>query len=347
MAQATHRLPDTPQPASRPGELVGAHDGMSLRIAVICARFNDEITLRLLDGAYEALHRLGIDGERRLVAWVPGAFELPLAAQVLAEGGESRRRRLPRRGDPRRDLPLRLRGGRVRERLAAGPARHGRPRALRRPHDREHRAGPRSLRWQAREQGRRGGRHRGRDGQSARSHAERRKGLRPVRLAGGRPTRQPSRMLRLVLPKGSLEQRHARAVLGGRPGGEADLGCRLLSQHRRPAGISDVRILRPQEIPTYVAEGLFDLGITGRDWIEETGRRRRLASASWHTRRRRRRPSGSCWPWRRTRPSRRSRTCRRVAEWRPSTCASPSASWRAGRRRRRAFLLWGDRGEGA
>lgn len=34
--------------------------------------------------------------------------------------------------------------------------------------------------------------------------------------------------------------------------------------------IAGVRILRPQEIPTYVAEGLFDLGITGRDWIEET-----------------------------------------------------------------------------
>lgn len=34
--------------------------------------------------------------------------------------------------------------------------------------------------------------------------------------------------------------------------------------------ISEVRILRPQEIPVYVAEGLFDLGITGRDWIEET-----------------------------------------------------------------------------
>ena len=31
-----------------------------------------------------------------------------------------------------------------------------------------------------------------------------------------------------------------------------------------------MRILRPQEIPTYVAEGLFDLGITGRDWVEET-----------------------------------------------------------------------------
>lgn len=35
--------------------------------------------------------------------------------------------------------------------------------------------------------------------------------------------------------------------------------------------ISEVRILRPQEIPVYVQEGLFDIGITGRDWIEETG----------------------------------------------------------------------------
>ena len=35
--------------------------------------------------------------------------------------------------------------------------------------------------------------------------------------------------------------------------------------------IADVRILRPQEIPIYVAEGLFDFGITGRDWVEETG----------------------------------------------------------------------------
>lgn len=35
--------------------------------------------------------------------------------------------------------------------------------------------------------------------------------------------------------------------------------------------VTDVRILRPQEIPVYVAEGLFDIGITGRDWVEETG----------------------------------------------------------------------------
>jgi ATP phosphoribosyltransferase len=35
--------------------------------------------------------------------------------------------------------------------------------------------------------------------------------------------------------------------------------------------ITDVRVLRPQEIPRYVADGLFDIGITGRDWVEETG----------------------------------------------------------------------------
>ena len=35
--------------------------------------------------------------------------------------------------------------------------------------------------------------------------------------------------------------------------------------------IDEVHILRPQEIPTYVAEGLFDMGITGRDWVAETG----------------------------------------------------------------------------
>ena len=38
----------------------------------------------------------------------------------------------------------------------------------------------------------------------------------------------------------------------------------------RDPRVSEVRILRPQEIPSYVSEGLFDLGITGRDWVEET-----------------------------------------------------------------------------
>jgi len=55
----------------------------------------------------------------------------------------------------------------------------------------------------------------------------------------------------------------------------ADLGVKRSSSVQYSASIndpriSDVRILRPQEIPSYVSEGLFDLGITGRDWVEET-----------------------------------------------------------------------------
>ncbi len=77
-------------------------------------------------------------------------------------------------------------------------------------------------------------------------------------------------MLRLVLPKGSLEQATMELFAA------ADLAVRRSSQVDYRATIDDprvseVRILRPQEIPVYVAEGTFDLGITGRDWIEETG----------------------------------------------------------------------------
>lgn len=76
-------------------------------------------------------------------------------------------------------------------------------------------------------------------------------------------------MLRLVLPKGSLEKATFELF------DAADLTVKRSSQVDYRASILDprigeVRILRPQEIPTYVAEGLFDVGITGRDWIEET-----------------------------------------------------------------------------
>ncbi|MFZ9910591.1 MAG: ATP phosphoribosyltransferase, partial [Ilumatobacteraceae bacterium] len=76
-------------------------------------------------------------------------------------------------------------------------------------------------------------------------------------------------MLRLVLPKGSLEKATFELF------DAADLTVKRSSQVDYRASILDprigeVRILRPQEIPTYVAEGLFDIGITGRDWIEET-----------------------------------------------------------------------------
>jgi ATP phosphoribosyltransferase len=76
-------------------------------------------------------------------------------------------------------------------------------------------------------------------------------------------------VLRLVLPKGSLE----RATIDLFDA--ADLSVRRASDVDYRATIedpriADVRILRPQEIPGYVADGLFDLGVTGRDWIEET-----------------------------------------------------------------------------
>lgn len=77
-------------------------------------------------------------------------------------------------------------------------------------------------------------------------------------------------MLKLVLPKGSLERSTMELFEA------ADLPVRRDSAVSYKATIDDpriesVRILRPQEIPTYVADGLFDLGITGRDWVEETG----------------------------------------------------------------------------
>jgi ATP phosphoribosyltransferase len=77
-------------------------------------------------------------------------------------------------------------------------------------------------------------------------------------------------MLRLVLPKGSLEQAtmdlFAAADLTVRRSSSVDYRATIEDPR-----VSEVRILRPQEIPVYVAEGTFDLGITGRDWIEETG----------------------------------------------------------------------------
>lgn len=76
-------------------------------------------------------------------------------------------------------------------------------------------------------------------------------------------------MLRLVLPKGSLEAATMRLFE------DADLTVSRASDVDYRATIADpriddVRILRPQEIPRYVTDGLFDIGITGRDWIEET-----------------------------------------------------------------------------
>jgi 6,7-dimethyl-8-ribityllumazine synthase len=66
----------------------GRLDATGLRIAVLASRFNETITKSLLDGALSALRRHGLDDASITVAWVPGAFELPVAAKRLAESGE-------------------------------------------------------------------------------------------------------------------------------------------------------------------------------------------------------------------------------------------------------------------
>ncbi len=77
-------------------------------------------------------------------------------------------------------------------------------------------------------------------------------------------------MLAIVLPKGSLEKQvlelFSAADLQVLRGGDRDYHARVDDPR-----INKVRFLRPQEIPTYVEQGIFDLGISGRDWITETG----------------------------------------------------------------------------
>ena len=113
-------------------------------------------------------------------------------------------------------------------------------------------------------------------------------------------------MLRLVLPKGSLERATMQLFE------DADLAVSRASDVAYRATIADprideVRILRPQEIPVYVADGLFDLGITGRDWVEERGSDGGLARPAGlleehrqpgprRARRRRRLPGAQSWP---------------------------------------------------
>jgi 6,7-dimethyl-8-ribityllumazine synthase len=62
-------------------------DGLGLRVAIACARFNDHVTLRLLDGARRGLAECKVDEADVTEVWVPGAFELPLIAKTIAESG--------------------------------------------------------------------------------------------------------------------------------------------------------------------------------------------------------------------------------------------------------------------
>ena len=70
-----------------PKELKGDMNGEGLRVAVVVARFNEIITRELLAGALDTLARHGVRDADISVAWVPGAFELPVVAKTFANTG--------------------------------------------------------------------------------------------------------------------------------------------------------------------------------------------------------------------------------------------------------------------
>ncbi len=68
-----------------PTSYENSRSGESLRIAVVCSRFNESVTERLLQGALDGLAGCGVSDRAIEVARVPGAFEIPLLAEELAE----------------------------------------------------------------------------------------------------------------------------------------------------------------------------------------------------------------------------------------------------------------------
>ena len=71
-----------------PNKIEGKLDATGVKIGIVVARFNDFITMRLLDGALDALVRHGAKDEDIDVAYVPGAFEIPPVAKKMAASGK-------------------------------------------------------------------------------------------------------------------------------------------------------------------------------------------------------------------------------------------------------------------
>lgn len=65
----------------------GLLTAQGLAIGIVVSRWNEFLTKALLEGALDALRRHGADEERITVAWVPGSFEIPVAAKVMAQSG--------------------------------------------------------------------------------------------------------------------------------------------------------------------------------------------------------------------------------------------------------------------
>jgi len=71
-----------------PTELHGQLTADDLSFAIVVSRFNDLITKRLLEGAIDTVVRHGGSADRITIVWVPGAFEIPLAASKCAKSGK-------------------------------------------------------------------------------------------------------------------------------------------------------------------------------------------------------------------------------------------------------------------
>jgi 6,7-dimethyl-8-ribityllumazine synthase len=67
--------------------IIGRHEAAGKRFALVISRYNDFITGRLLSGAVDTLERHGCDTKTITEVWVPGSFEVPLAARQLAASG--------------------------------------------------------------------------------------------------------------------------------------------------------------------------------------------------------------------------------------------------------------------
>ncbi|HEY0411108.1 MAG TPA: 6,7-dimethyl-8-ribityllumazine synthase [Candidatus Dormibacteraeota bacterium] len=67
--------------------IAGKLDATGMRFAIVVGRFNDFVAQRLLEGSVDALVRHGAAADDLTVIWVPGSFEIPLAAQEVAEQG--------------------------------------------------------------------------------------------------------------------------------------------------------------------------------------------------------------------------------------------------------------------
>ena len=65
----------------------GSHNGPTLRVGIVCSRFNEFIVTALLDGARRGLTTCGVADHNVDVAWVPGAFEIPVAIRTMATTG--------------------------------------------------------------------------------------------------------------------------------------------------------------------------------------------------------------------------------------------------------------------